>query len=78
MIALLNENMQAVKVQAGVQGWFAISVDLLAISLVLLIVLICVIYRDFSTEPILLSMLLSYTVIIQSNLTTSLRNIMTL
>ena len=53
--------------RAGVTGWFAIKVDLMAISLMFMMTMICVLSRDF-TDPVILAMLLSYTMTIQSSL----------
>jgi len=44
---------------SGVQGWFAIRVDILAIILMLIVSLIAVFSRD-TADPIILAMLLSY------------------
>ena len=53
--------------RAGVTGWFAIKVDLMAISLMFLMTMICVLARDF-TDPVILAMLLTYTMTIQGSL----------
>jgi ABC-type multidrug transport system fused ATPase/permease subunit len=53
--------------RAGVTGWFTIKVDMMAIGLMFMIAMICVLCRDF-TDPVILSMLLSYTMTIQFNL----------
>jgi len=59
--SLLNKNILAVQVQVGVQNWFSIRVDFLAILLMLSIAMICIFARRF-TEPIVLSMLLTYVI----------------
>jgi len=45
--------------KAGVAGWFSIRIDLVAITLMFIISMICVLCRDM-TDPVILSMLLSY------------------
>lgn len=56
---LLNTNTLSVQMMSGVQGWFAIRVDILAIVLMLIVSLIAVFSRD-TADPIILAMLLSY------------------
>ena len=56
---LLNDNIIAVQMSSGVSCWFSMRVDILAIALMLLISFICILARDHS-DPIILSMLLSY------------------
>lgn len=58
--ALLNQNILAVQVQVGVQNWFSIRVDFLAIALMLTIAMICIFARGGGTGAIVLSMLLTY------------------
>lgn len=71
---LLDDNIIACLMKSGVQGWFAIRVDLIAIMLMFTISLICVLCRDAEdADPVLLSMLLSYIMTIQFNLTWSLK-----
>lgn len=65
--SLLNDNILASQMRAGVTGWFAIQVDIMAISLMFLMTMICVLSRDY-TDPVILAMLLSYTMTIQFNL----------
>jgi ABC-type multidrug transport system fused ATPase/permease subunit len=64
---LLNDNILASQMRAGVTGWFTIKVDMMAISLMFLMTMICVLCRDF-TNPVILAILLSYTMTIQFNL----------
>lgn len=56
---LLNQNIVASQMAAGVSLWFAIRVDFLAISLLLVVSFVCVLSRDW-TNPIIMSMLLNY------------------
>ena len=49
--------------RAGVTGWFTIKVDMMAIGLMFMMTMICVLCRDF-TDPVILAMLLSYTMTI--------------
>ena len=43
----------------GVNAWFSIRIDIIAIMVMFCISMICVFYRDY-TDPIILCMLLSY------------------
>lgn len=72
---LLNNNILSMQMQTGVQGWFAIRVDILAISLMLTIALVCILARE-QAEPVLLSMLLVYMLQIQSTMAIFLRMFM--
>lgn len=56
---LLNDNILANQMMAGVAGWFAIKVDLIALLIMSVVSFVCVLCRGF-TDPIVLSMLLSY------------------
>ena len=56
----------------GVNAWFSIRIDILAIMVMLCISMICVFYRDY-TDPIVLCMLLSYIMTIQVNIIWSLK-----
>ena len=60
---LLNNNILAVQMMQGVNSWFAIRIDIIAVCVMFWISLICVFFRDF-TDPIILCMLLSYTMTI--------------
>jgi ATP-binding cassette subfamily C (CFTR/MRP) protein 1 len=62
---------------SGVNCWFSIRIDLLAILLILTFTLVCVFTRA-STNPVVLSMLLSYVLTIQYTLTQSLKTYMSL
>jgi len=78
---LLNQNILATQMMAGVTGWFSIRVDVLAIILMITITMTCVIGRSFNHSKdaaILFSMILSYTLTIQYNLTWSLKIFMSL
>jgi len=78
---LLNDNILATQMMAGVNGWFSIRVDLLAIVLMLVISLTCVIARSFNdseTYHILFAMVLSQCLSIQANMVWSLKIIMAL
>ena len=48
---------------AGVAGWFAIKVDMIAVLIMSVVTLACVLGRNIA-DPIILSMLLSYTLTI--------------
>ena len=65
---LLDNNILAVQMSSGVEAWFCIRIDLVAIGLMFAITLLCVFCHKF-TDPILLSLLLSYTMTIQFSLT---------
>lgn len=43
---LLNQNILAIQMQTGVQGWFAIRVDFLAIFMMLIFSSVCIIMRE--------------------------------
>lgn len=73
----LNDNIRAIQSVAGVNCWFSIRVDLLAITLMLIFAYACILSRD-STSPVILSMLLSYVLTIQMTLTSSLKTFMNL
>jgi ATP-binding cassette subfamily C (CFTR/MRP) protein 1 len=60
---LLNDNILAAQMKAGVTGWFTIKVDIIGISLMFMMTMICVLCRDF-TDPVILAILLSYTMTI--------------
>ena len=60
---LLNENIIANQMMAGVAGWFAIKVDMIAVLIMSIVTVTCISCRSF-TNPIILSMLLSYTLTI--------------
>jgi hypothetical protein len=60
---LLNNNILAVQMMQGVNSWFSIRIDILAICVMLSISFICVFFREY-TDPIILCMLLSYTMTI--------------
>lgn len=62
---LLNRNIVASQMCAGVSLWFSIRVDFMAICLLLSISFVCVLSRDY-TDPVILSMLLNYSTSIQS------------
>lgn len=64
---LLNQNIVASQMAAGVSLWFSIRVDFLATTLLLVISFVSVLSRDW-TNPIILSMLLNYSMSIQSSL----------
>tara|TARA_B110000285_G_C14780591_1_gene448295 strand:- start:125 stop:427 length:303 start_codon:yes stop_codon:yes gene_type:complete len=54
--------------KAGVTGWFSIRIDLVAITLMFIISMICVLCRGEQADPVILSMLLSYVMTIQFSL----------
>jgi len=62
---------------AGVSLWFSIRVDFVATALLLVISFVCILSRDF-TNPIVLSMLLNYSLSIQSCLSSLLQTQMSL
>ena len=71
---LLNNNILALQMMAGVSCWFSIRVDVLSIFLMFTISMIAVLARGLpGQDPIVLSMLLSYILTIQFNLTWSLK-----
>lgn len=72
---LLNQNILAVQMQTGVQGWFAIRVDLLAIVMMLIFSSVCITVRT-SVNPIILSLLLVYMLQIQNSMIVFLRTFM--
>ena len=74
---LLNDNILANQMMAGVAGWFAIKVDLIALLIMSAVSFVCVLCRSF-TDPIVLSMLLSYVLTIQMTLTFALKGLMNL
>ena len=53
---------------AGVNSWFSIRIDILALVLMTCFSFVCVLSRE-ETNPIILSMLLSYVLTIQATLT---------
>lgn len=58
---LLNNNIIAVQMMTGVTCWFAMRVDILAITMMLLISVSCIYARNQeNADPVILSMLLSY------------------
>ena len=74
---LLDTHLKAVYVKEGVSTWFALRIDMLSILLMAVISLACVLLREdqdqtavekADMEPILLSILLSYVLNIQSTL----------
>ena len=71
---LLNKNIKAVVIENAISAWFAIRIDFLSILLMAFISAMCILLRaedqDDSAgfEPILLSILLSYVLNIQSTL----------
>jgi ABC-type multidrug transport system fused ATPase/permease subunit len=67
----LNDNILAMQVSSGVTSWFSIRVDMIAVLLILVLSITCVITRE-STDPIILSILMSYVLTIQSCLTATL------
>ena len=67
----------AVQTLSGVNCWFSIRIDILAMVLIVTFSLTCVFARDF-TDPIVLSMLLSYILTIQMYLTYALKVFMNL
>ena len=72
---LLNNNILAIQMQTGVQGWFAIRVDLLAIALMLIISTVCIVARD-EVSSVILSLLLVYMLQIQNTMIVFLRTFM--
>jgi ATP-binding cassette subfamily C (CFTR/MRP) protein 1 len=71
---LLNRNIVAMQMQAGVQSWFSIRVDGMAILLMLIIAFICVFLREFNA--VIISMLLSYVLTLQIYLIWTLKCMM--
>lgn len=65
---LLNRNILAQVMKAGVNGWFSIRIDFVAITLMFIISMICVLGRELSGDPVILSMLLSYVMTVQFSL----------
>ena len=71
---LLNNNIIAVQMMTGVSSWFAMRVDILAITIMLLISMTCIYARNQEgADPVILSMLLSYVMTIQFSLTWALK-----
>ena len=61
--------------QTGVAGWFAIRVDFLAITMMLIFSTVCILVRE-SVDPIILSLLLVYMLQIQNSMIVFLRTFM--
>ena len=72
---LLNNNILSIQMQTGVQGWFAIRVDMLAIALILIISTVCVLAQGIAS-PVILGMVLMYMLQIQQSMTLFLRTFM--
>lgn len=68
----LNANVLAVTIQQGVASWFSIRVDALALGMMAILSLTCIFWRDHA-NPVVLSMLLSYSLMIQISLTWCLK-----
>ena len=73
--ALLNQNILATQMQTGVQGWFAIRVDFLAVAIMLIFSIICIVVRE-NVNPIILSLLLTYLLQVQVTMIQFLRTFM--
>ena len=56
----------------GVNLWYRIRIDILTIILLIIICLVCILAQDSGISPVLLSMLLTYSMSIQSSLNTML------
>ena len=62
---MLNDNIVATQFYEGVPLWFAIRIDLLAIMTMTVISIFCVLFRNKS-NPVMLAMLLTYALSVQS------------
>lgn len=56
---ILNQNIKAIVMMSAVNSWFAIRVDLIAVSVMFFITLTCVFTRDY-VDPVMLGLLLTY------------------
>lgn len=72
---LLNKNILANQYVNGVPNWFAIRIDVVSVIAMLFICVLCVAAR-FSTDPILLAMLLTYSLTLQTCVVSSIRLLM--
>ena len=52
---------------SAVNSWFAIRLDIVSVLVMLVLTLFCVLYRDHA-DPIILSLLVTYSLQIQNNL----------
>lgn len=69
---MLDQNINATLILAAVNSKFAIQLDLISCMMTLLVTLICVALRS-SSDPIMLSLLLTYSLNIQNNIQNLLR-----
>jgi ABC-type multidrug transport system fused ATPase/permease subunit len=74
---LINQSILATQMRMGVLEYFRIRVDISATTFVAIICAICIISRE-NTDPVLLSLLLTYAMNIQNNLTYLLMNQMSI
>lgn len=72
---LLNKNILAAMWCESVPLWFAIRVDLISVFMMLVVSIICVMYRT-EGNAILLSLLLTYVMTLQQNVISIIRNLM--
>ena len=72
---LLNKNIVATQWQNAVPLWFAIRVDILSICTMVAIASFCVLFRH-TASPIMLALLLSYSIVLQQFVISSIRMMM--
>lgn len=73
--ALLNKNMVANQWLNAVPLWFAIRIDLVSIGTMMAISTFCVLFRN-SASPVMLALLLSYSVALQAYVISTIRMMM--
>ena len=74
---LLNNNIVSLQWAEGVPFWFAVRIDTIATATMTVIALFCVLFRN-SVDPVMLALLLTYSLTVQSNTISSIRTAMTL
>jgi ATP-binding cassette, subfamily C (CFTR/MRP), member 2 len=72
---LLNDNILACQWCNAAPLWFAIRVDLVSIATMMVIAVFCVLFRNESS-PIMLALLLSYSVVLQQYVISTIRMMM--
>ena len=72
---MLNQVILVNQAMNSVECWFSLNVDLLAYFVMLIIVFICIVYRDYG-NPILLAMVITQSLTIQETLIWTLKEFM--
>ena len=73
----LNDNILGTTMMTAVNSWFSVRVDFLALSVVLILSFLCIFLRN-SVDPVLLSLMLNYSLNIQFALMNLLKGYMSI